>query len=444
MQNVQTSSLIAKSEKSFFHHTFVPLALMIGCPPIVILIWYTNAVLGGSISELASMMKSQGFFSGLYSIWAPVFWGSKAAWSIIGIYAAFELLLMRFIPGKLFKGPVTPAGNVPVYKANGIACYTITLGAFWLFSMKFKLFSASILYDHLGEILGALNVASLCLCLVLYLKGKFKPSSTDAQTTGNFIFDYYWGVELYPRVLGFDIKMFTNCRFAMMGWSLLIISYAAKQAELYGLSSSMLVCVLLQLVYVTKFFIWETGYLGSLDIMHDHAGFYICWGVLVWLPCVYTSSAMYLVHHPIMLGTKLATMILTLGIIAVLTNFWADKQRQDVRAKKGECKVWGRTPLLTHASYTTETGEKKDSILLASGFWGIARHFHYVPEILGAFFWSLPALSSSYIPYFYVSFLTILLVHRALRDDQRCAIKYGKYWQEHCSKVRYKVLPFIY
>jgi 7-dehydrocholesterol reductase len=32
-------------------------------------------------------------------------------------------------------------------------------------------------------------------------------------------------------------------------------------------------------------------------------------------------------------------------------------------------------------------GEVKDTILLMDGWWSVSRHFHYVPEILAAFFW---------------------------------------------------------
>jgi Ergosterol biosynthesis ERG4/ERG24 family len=39
---------------------------------------------------------------------------------------------------------------------------------------------------------------------------------------------------------------------------------------------------------------WETGYWGTMDIMHDRAGYYICWGCLVWVPSVYTSPALFL------------------------------------------------------------------------------------------------------------------------------------------------------
>lgn len=37
----------------------------------------------------------------------------------------------------------------------------------------------------------------------------------------------------------------------------------------------------LQLLYVTKFYWWETGYYSSYDIIHDYAGFYLCWGCMV-------------------------------------------------------------------------------------------------------------------------------------------------------------------
>lgn len=44
---------------------------------------------------------------------------------------------------------------------------------------------------------------------------------------------------------------------------------------------------------------WETGYWGTMDIMHDRAGYYICWGCLVWVPSVYTSPALFLTQVPL-------------------------------------------------------------------------------------------------------------------------------------------------
>ena len=426
------------------HLTLVPLFLLTVCPPAVFIFWYTNTVLKGSFESFFHSAAQKGFFSLLAEIIRPNFFGSPTAWAILAVFAAFELILMKVVPGKPFHGPITPKGNVPVYKANGVACFFITVAAFAVSSFGLGWFSPTVLYDNLGPLFGALNIFSLLFCLFLYLKGKYSPSTTDCGSTGNFLFDYYWGTELYPRIWGWDLKMFTNCRFGMMSWTLLLLSYAAKQHQLYGLTDAMIVAVVLQFIYVTKFFFWETGYLRSLDIMHDRAGFYICWGCLVWVPCIYTSSTLYLVHQPHHLGSFLATVIFLAGAASIIINYLADRQRQNVRAKNGDCLVWQRKPELIEAKYTTQAGEKKETILLASGWWGLSRHFHYLPEIAGAFFWTLPALFDNFLPYFYVLFLTVLLVDRAFRHDKRCADKYGKDWDRYCEKVPYKVIPYLW
>ncbi len=424
--------------------TFIPLLLITFCPPIVILIWYTNVLLNGSFKLLWDFFSHEGVYQAFQKMWWPVFWGSPIAWKMISLFFIAQLLIMKFTPGRKFFGPLTPKGNVPIYKANGPQAFFISVGLFYVFSFKLHLFSPSCIYDHFGEILGALNILSLGFCVFLYFKGKYFPSSSDSGSSGNPIFDYYWGTELYPRVLGWDVKKFVNCRFGLVAWSLIIISFAAKQHQLYGLSDAMLLMVMLQLVYLVKFFVWETGYLGSIDIMHDRAGFYIIWGSMVWLPGVYPSATLYLVNHPKHLGFPLFATIFMLGTASILLTYFADRQRQQVRMMNGECRVWKKEPQLIIASYTTQTGEQKQSLLLASGFWGISRHFHYVPEFLGAFFWTVPVLFDSVMPYFYVLFLIVLMLERAWRDDARCARKYGDDWKRYCRKVPYKILPYVY
>ena len=426
---------------AWVRQTLVPLTLIAVCPPTAMLLWYTHVHLGGEVGRLAAAVAADGLIGTIARAWGPVLFGSPAAWAMIGGFAALELALMRLLPGARFEGPVTPSGAVPVYKANGVAAFVTTLALFLGGSYGLGLFRASVVYEHFGEILGALNLFSLAFCAALYLKGRLAPSSADHGLSGNPVFDYYWGTELYPRVLGWDVKMFTNCRFGMMGWPLILLSYAAAQHERVGLSDSMAVAVALQLVYIAKFFWWETGYLRSLDIMHDRAGFYICWGCLVWVPSVYTSSTLWLVGHPVHLGAPLALALFALGVAAVFTNYAADAQRMRVRATGGATTVWGKPPVVVVGHYVTEQGEEKESLLLASGFWGIARHFHYVPEILGALFWTLPALAGGVLPYFYVVFLTVLLTDRALRDDRRCAAKYGADWDEYRRRVPWKIVP---
>ena len=428
--------------KLFFQKTLFPLFLMLTCPPTVILVWHINTHMNGSLHHFVSVALQNGIWHTIWQIWQPVFFGTSTAWKIILTFMLAQLCLLRIIPGKSVTGPETPKGNKPVYKDNGFTCFIITLGLFFLCAYPLHFFSPTIVYDHFAGILGALNIFSLFFCLILYLKGRFKPSSSDHSTSGNFIFDYYWGTELYPRIFGWDVKQFTNCRFGMMGWSIIIISFAAKQAQLYGLHNSLVVSVIIMQVYIAKFFWWESGYLRSIDIMHDRAGFYICWGCLVWVPGIYTLPVMYLVNHPISFSTPIAILITSLGIACVILNYLADQQRQKVRATNGNCTVWGKKPSLIHAQYVDQHGQLKQSLLLVSGWWGISRHFHYLLEIGLAFFWTLPVLFLHFLPWFYVIFLTMLLVHRSYRDEERCAVKYGDYWRTYCDQVPNKIIPW--
>jgi 7-dehydrocholesterol reductase len=288
--------------------TLGPLFLMSVTPVTATLLTHVFVKHGGSLRAFIDAGES------LAEIWpSPV---DPTAWKLIGGFMGTQLALMRLVPGKTSYGPVTPAGNVPEYTSNGFQCFVLSVALFLGGAFGAQLYNGGVVFDYLPEIISALNVFSFGLCLVLYIKGAFLwPSSSDCGVSGNPVFDFYWGTELYPRILGWDVKLFTNCRCGMMFWAVGILSYACKQRELFGsVSDSMLVSVAIQLVYVGKFFWWEAGYMRSIDIMHDRAGYYLCWGCLVWVPSVYTSQAMYLVRNPISLGSPLALTIFAAGV----------------------------------------------------------------------------------------------------------------------------------
>ena len=182
-----------------------------------------------------------------------------------------------------------------------------------------------------------------------------------------------------------------------------------------------------------------------MDIQHDRAGYYICWGCMVWVPIIYTLHSYFLVNHPILLSMPTTALIIGCGLTCIYINYDCDRQRQIFRGSGGtEVAIWGAKPEYITATYRNkDTGKEHTSLLLLSGWWGTARHFHYVPEIGAAFFWSCPALFAYPLPYFYVFFLTILLFDRAWRDDARCGEKYGPYWVKYCKHVPHKVVPGI-
>jgi 7-dehydrocholesterol reductase len=417
-----------------FRRTVAPALLLLLTPPLVIAVWMINARFDGSIARFLTEIDLARF---VRLVPRP----TATAAAILAVWIAGQSLLLIALPGRTFLGPPTPSGRQPRYKLNGVAAWMVTHAAL-LGGWRLDLFSFTTIWRELGALLVTLNLGALLLCLWLYAAGRRRAG--DVVVTGHHIFDFFQGVELHPTFRGWSLKQLVNCRISMMGWSALTIALAGHQLETQGhIASSMLVSAALVVAYLFKFFVWESGYFTSLDIAHDRFGYYIAWGVLVWVPSIYTLAAQYLTVHPILLPPAAALGILGLGLAALGTNYAADAQRQRVRATAGRTRVWGRAPALIRAPYRAADGEARESLLLASGFWGLARHFHYVPEILLAVAWTLPAGAAA-LPWFYVVFLTILLVDRAGRDDRRCHDKYGAAWEEYRGRVPWKILPGIY
>jgi len=201
--------------------------------------------------------------------------------------------------------------------------------------------------------------------------------------------------------------------------------------------------VVLVVAYLLKFFVWERGYFHSLDMTHDRFGFYLCWGVLVWVPAVYLSPTYFLTANPRELGWPAAIAVIGFGLVAIAVNYAADAQRQRVRATGGQTTVFGSPPRLIRAPYRTRDGEWRENLLLVSGYWGIARHVHYLPELALAFALAIPA-GPVPLAYCYPVFLAVLLVDRIHRDDARCRAKYGRAWDEYCRRVPFRLVPGVW
>ena len=427
----------------FGSREFGALSLIILCPLFLLLMWYIMAVHKGDVYKFYKQIERLGFqhwfgkeFYPKVNPWNP------EAWKMIAGFSIFELLLQRFVPGKTFEANATVNGHKPKYVENGVPSYFISIAT--LFYLKYSgYYNPGRVYDMMGHLLGSINVFAIFFCALLTVKGLTYPSTKEAGSNGSFVMDYFWGTELYPNILGWDVKQFTNCRFGMMFWQIGILCYMIHQYDQYKyVDSAMLISVIVQSVYIFKFFLWETGYFNSMDIQHDRAGYYICYGCLCWVPSIYTFHTFWLTMNPLHLSEITTFIYTTLGVLFVWINYDCDKQRFEFRRDKGEKKIWGEDPDYIEAKYQTEDGEKRVNLLLCSGWWGMSRHIHYVPEILASIMWCVPAHNTT-LQYFYPFYLTLLLLDRAYRDDARCAAKYGKYWDEYCEKVPYKIIPGI-
>jgi 7-dehydrocholesterol reductase len=117
------------TEKNSLTRIIAPLFLVLACPPFAMLMWHTNVNLDGSFTRLFQELRAHGTIGEIIDVWSPYFFGTAAGWKIIGVFAAFQLLLMKILPGKSYSGTITPMGNIPEYRNNALASYIISFAA---------------------------------------------------------------------------------------------------------------------------------------------------------------------------------------------------------------------------------------------------------------------------------------------------------------------------
>jgi hypothetical protein len=72
---------------------------------------------------------------------------------------------------------------------------------------------------------------------------------------------------------------------------------------------------------------------------------------------------------------------------------------------------------------------------------GYARKIHYTCDLFFALSWGGMTGFNSPFPWFYPFFFSCMIIHRAIRDIQKCRAKYGKAWEEYERLVPYLFIP---
>ncbi|CAK8673420.1 unnamed protein product [Clavelina lepadiformis] len=382
------------------------------------------------------------------SVQTGIIYASWVAWQVI--LSLLPDVLHYVIPGYKGgwqKGAVTPAGNVDDYNINGLQAWLLTHLLWFLNAFKWRIFSPSIVFHNMGAFMIFANIFGYSLTVFSFVKGHLFPScADDCKFSGSFIYDFTMGIEFNPRIGKlFDFKLFCNGRPGIVCWTIINLSFAWYQKETYGfVSDSMILLNMLQAIYVLDFFWNEAWYLKTIDICHDHFGFYLAWGDFVWLPFMYTLQGLYLAYYPVQLGTVKCALILLLGLVGYFIFRSTNYQKDRFRANPEGCVIWGKKAQYIKCSYVSADGRCHQSSLLTSGWWGVARHMNYTGDLMGSLAYCMCCGAGHILPYFYMIYMTVLLVHRIYRDEHRCQAKYGEHWQKYVAKVSYRLVPGLY
>jgi protein-S-isoprenylcysteine O-methyltransferase Ste14 len=399
-------------------------ALLLGAlPPLVYYFWICLQYFGGRL--VAPTLELIRYFP----------FPTATSILVVASWLLFQALLQIYAPGKWIEGMPLPvrSGARLSYKMNGWTSWWIT----WIVlaaAVAFGAIPPTLLADQFGPLITTWNVFTFAFCLYLY--GRGKSGSAEERVTGNAIEDFWLGRELNPRLGRFDLKLFFEARPGLIGWVAIDLSLAAKQYQQMGrVTAPMILVCAFQFWYVADYFLHEEAILTTWDIQHENFGFMLCWGDLVWVPFTYTIQAYYLLVHPVTLPAWAIAGIVLLHSIGFTTFRGANIQKHRFR-KDPSRPIWGKPPRFI----ATAAGKP----LLLSGWWARSRHMNYFGDLLMGLAWCLTTGFSSPLPYFYIVYFTILLVHRERRDHRMCAARYGPDWESYCRLVPWRIVPGLY
>lgn len=357
------------------------------------------------------------------------------SWNSVAILALFFTYLAiagSILPGKVVPGVTLQDGSRLHYRCNGLISLLLLVGLLGA-AAKLDIISLTVIANRGLELLSTTFLFSFLVTLVLYTvgcKSSNRGSSLKPHVSGNLLDDWWFGIQLNPQFMGIDLKFFF-VRAGMMGWLFINLSVFARSIQEGTLSQSMILFQLFCALYILDYFIHEEYMTSTWDIIAERLGFMLVFGDLVWIPFTFSIQGWWLLSNKVELRTAAAIANCFTFVIGYLVFRGANKQKH-VFKKDPKVPIWGNPPRVI--------GGK----LLASGYWGIARHCNYLGDLLLALSFSLPCGMSSPVPYFYPIYLLILLIWRERRDEARCAEKYREIWAEYRRLVPWRILPYIY
>jgi len=276
---------------------------------------------------------------------------------------------------------------------------------------------------------------SFILSKALFVSSFFVDKKKLASPSGNWIYDFFMGRELNPRVGPLDLKFFFELRPGLIGWVVLDWIMVVKAYQDTGaLLPNLLMVTLFQTLYVADALWYEEAILTTMDIIHDGFGFMLCFGDVAWLPFLYCLQPRFLMETNFTLPWWILAPIAVLNLIGYaifrMSNSQKDRFRRDPK----------NPAVADIETIPTSSGKK----LLVGGWWGLCRKPNYLGDLIMATAWSLTTGLGHIIPYFYPLYFLVLLVHRERRDNEQCQKKHGKAWDTYCGRVKYRIFPFIY
>jgi delta24(24(1))-sterol reductase len=356
--------------------------------------------------------------------------------------------MAAYLPGLRIKGlPIPSRGGIRLeYRCNGITAWYLTLAAVAVLHFT-GVFPLQTIYDRFGGFMIAAMLTANVVALIVYFGAK--ATNNAERMSGSFLYDFFMGAWLNPRIGPLDLKMWAEVRVSWLTLFLLTLGGAAHQYAAYGtISTPMIFMIVAHFLYTNACMKGEECIPTTWDIFYEKWGWMLVFWNLAGVPFVYCFNSMYIASRPPFehsLPYTLFCFVLLVGAYYVWDTAQSQRNRfrmqlngSYVKRKAFPQLPWGT---LENPRYLeTQVGSK----LLVDGWWRYARKIHYTADVAMALSWGLICGFDHFLPYLYVTFFVLMILHRAGRDIARCKKKYGEDWDRYCEEVPYLFVPYLF
>ncbi|KAF2476484.1 uncharacterized protein BDR25DRAFT_252516 [Lindgomyces ingoldianus] len=434
-----------------FGGSFGVSALMILFPSIMYFMWIGAIFYDGKIPWPTADQSFKEFLLHMVSLIKTEAYPSNRAWSIYWYFGLVQMAFYMLLPGVYRKGkPLAHLNGQQLdYYCSGMwSFYTsIVLGLVLHFTGVFKLYT---LVEEFGPIMSVAIISGFLCSFIAYFSAWVR--GARIRMSGYPVYDFFMGSELNPRLFGIlDFKMFLEVRIPWFMMFFLSLGAATKQYEEYGYVSGEVCFILLaHYLYAGACAKGEHLIITTWDMYYEKLGFMLVFWNMAGVPLSYCHCTLYLAtHHPD--EYHWPTWFIALLIMAYLAVYyvWDTCNSQKNQFRQEERGVVEERTTFPYFKYgrikdpktiTTKHGNK----ILCDGWYGKARKVHYPCDLFFALCWGLITGFKSPFPWFYPAFFSVMIVHRAMRDIERCRERYGEAWMEYERRVPYLFIPYVF
>ena len=382
------------------------------------------------------------YFFYIYTYASP----TLEAASIFLIFFILQIILALVMPGPKVQGLPVPSENnkVHTYLCNAVWSWYFTLPLLLILNY-FGLFRISRIQEIHGPLMSVVVITSDLIAIAVYYSGILL--NKQSRMSNEFIYDFFMGSWLNPRIGDFDLKMWAEIRVSWMQLFILTLSAAFKQYETLGyISSGMGLIVLAQYLYCNAVMKGEECVPTTWDIFYEKWGWMLVFWNIAGVPYVYSFQAQYILkntyqHNPLFL------LIVTI-VLFFAYYIWDTAQSQKNRFRMSLRGTFVKRTAFPQLPWGTLDNPKylqteSGSLLLIDGWWKYARKIHYSADFVMALIWGLSCGFEGVLPYFYPVFFFGMIAHRYQRDKHRCERKYKKDWEKYTKIVKYSFIPGV-